>query len=57
MANNTTQFTDANGTSFIVDKATRKIVTSMCRSGFIYDSKGERTGNIHGYTFAEGCYY
>ena len=54
---NTTSFTDAEGTSYILDADTREIITTMDRNGFIYNSEGERTGNIHGHEYIEGyCY-
>jgi|AntAceMinimDraft_16_1070373.scaffolds.fasta_scaffold402127_2 hypothetical protein len=43
---NTKSYTDANGTTYIIDKKTRKIQSSMCRSGFIYDAEGKRNGHI-----------
>ena len=49
--------TDANGTTFILDDKTRMILTSMDKNGFIYNSKGERIGNIHGHEYIEGYNY
>jgi hypothetical protein len=47
----TKSFTDAEGTKYILNAETREIISSMDRNGFIYNSKGERTGNIHGHKF------
>ncbi len=54
---NTRSFTDANGTQFIIDLKTRKIISTMDKHGFIYNAKGIRTGNIHGHAYLDGCYY
>lgn len=50
-------FTDANGTQYILNAETREIISTMDRSGFIYDSTGKRVGNIHNRAFMEGFNY
>lgn len=52
-----TSFTDANGTKYILNAETRQIISTMDKNGFIYNSKGERTGNIHGNEYITHYYY
>lgn len=49
--------TDANGTRITFDNKTRQIENTIDKHGFIYDSTGQRTGNVHGHAYIEGIYY
>ena len=57
MKSNTTTFTDANGTRYILDADTRRIKSTMDKHGFIYDADGKITGNIHGKEHIKGYHY
>jgi len=57
MLKNTKTISDANGTKYIINSDTRKVITTMDKHGFIYNSEGTRTGNIHGKQYIEGCFY
>lgn len=50
-------YTDATGRTYLIDKETREIQMTVCRSGFIYDAKGKRTGHIDDNIHIKDCYY
>ena len=49
--------TDAEGNTYNFNEDTRIINYKVDRHGFIYNSKGERTGNVHGHEFIDGYNY
>ena len=49
--------TDSEGNRITYCTFTNKIVSTVDRYGFIYDSNGERTGNVHGLEYIEGYQY
>ncbi len=46
--------TDSEGNRITYCASSEKIISIIDRNGFIYNSKGERTGNVHGQEYIEG---
>lgn len=53
----TRNITDAEGNCYNFDEVSRVINYRVDKHGFIYNSKNERTGNVHGHEFIDGFYY
>lgn len=53
----TRNITDAHGNQYTINSKTREIISRRDKHGFIYDSQGNRVGNVHGYTHLDGFFY
>jgi hypothetical protein len=53
----TKTLTDADGNRITYDTATDQILKRVDKHGFIYNSKGVRTGHISGKEYVEGYFY
>lgn len=53
----TRSITDANGNQYTINAKTREIISRRDKYGFIYDSQGNRVGNVHGHAHMDGFYY
>lgn len=58
MDNTTTHvITDSEGNRITYCTSTEEIISTIDRYGFIFNPKGERTGNVHGLEYIEGYHY